>query len=359
MSHTANINPPPYEILYNKYLPIRMIGEGHFGEVWLALDQAIQRQFAVKALKPGVPIDRRLREARIGNLLTHDNLVQVHQADVMNISGQEYVLLAMDFFQNGPVTTLANSANFLTLPEVLRIACDILQGLDFLHKRHFYHNDIKPENILLGDKNQAMLSDYGITGISTDGCPVSAPSSYLLHCAPEVYSDGNIGVSTDIFQVGMTLIRLLLGLDHFMDIFNSVGQAEYEKRIKDGRIVTPNDFKGHIPSKVRKIVLQAVHPDPAIRYSSSLQMRREIERLNFPGYWSVDKDGREIGYTKTYSYKFELSRIGKNHFDLLCKKHNLKSGNISRISKHCKKKMTRGEAKKAIEKFKQSVVMGH
>lgn len=358
MTRFVNDNTPPVEMLYNKYEQVKKIGQGFFGDVWLVKDRAIQREFALKVIKPGSPIVKRLREAQIGNLLTHKNLVQVHQADVMNVFGQEYVVIAMDFMRNGAVTSLPNPSGYLILPDVLRIACDILQGLDFLHERHFFHNDIKPENILLGDQNQAMLSDYGITGISADGSPVSAPSNYVLHCAPEVHTDGNVGVNTDIFQVGMTLARLLLGLDYLNEILKSVGQSEYEKRIKDGNLLTAKDFPGHIPSKVSRVVLRAIHPDPALRYENSLQMRREIEKLSFPGYWSVDKSGREFGRSGTYRYEYDLDQVGKGQFNLTCTRRNEQSGNIWRISDFCKKKLPSQQAKKLIKKFKQSVVTG-
>ena len=66
-----------------KYQLKRLIGQGSFGEVWLARDLTLQREFAVKVLKPGFSVDERLREAQIGNQLTHTNLVHVHQADVV------------------------------------------------------------------------------------------------------------------------------------------------------------------------------------------------------------------------------------------------------------------------------------
>ena len=139
-------------------------------------------------------MDERLREAQIGNRVEHNNLVYVHQADVVPVAGDHAVILAMDYQPNGSVETLANPAGYLPLPGVLRIARDILQGLEYLHARSFFHNDIKPGNILLGPQQQAMLSDYGITGVSANGAPVAAPNAYLLHRAPEVVATGNIGV---------------------------------------------------------------------------------------------------------------------------------------------------------------------
>ncbi|MBY5337333.1 serine/threonine protein kinase [Rhizobium leguminosarum] len=341
-----------------KYQLINRIGQGSFGEVWSAIDLALQREFAVKFLKPGVSVDERLREGQIGNLLSHNNLVRVHQADVVNVGGADVVALAMDYLPDGSVETLANPAGYVPLPLVLRIARDILQGLDYLHARNFYHNDIKPGNILLGPQQQAMLSDYGITGVSSDGNPVAAPNSYLLHCAPEVRATGNVGVSSDIFQAGMTLARMLLGLNHLSAIWASVGRSQYENDMDAGKLLSQKDFPNHIPAAVRRVILTAVHPDPAQRYSSSLEMRRAIEKLNFPGYWSVDASGREFGVDHAHRYTFELLPVSGARFDFVCVRENIASGRTQRIVRFCQRGLAAKQAEKAVSDFKCFVVTG-
>ena len=225
-----------------KYNLISQLGQGQFGQVWLANDLALQRQYAVKILNPGVPVDKRLREAQIGHTLSHNNLVRVHQADVQQHGGDYIVIIAMDYLPDGSVTGLANPAYFLPLPEVLRIAKDILQGLEYLHTNSFYHNDIKPENILIGPANQAMLTDYGIVGVSSGGQPVAAPGAYRLHMAPEVVTGGNINIQTDIYQTGLTLFRLACGVSHLRTKLCVLGWNNYCQSASDGKLVTLSDF---------------------------------------------------------------------------------------------------------------------
>ncbi|ARJ65663.1 hypothetical protein WV31_08345 [Magnetospirillum sp. ME-1] len=342
-----------------KYQLTSMIGQGSFGEVWLAQELALQREYAVKILKPGLSVDTRLREAQIGNRLEHNNLVYVHQADVVPVVGDHFaVILAMDYLPNGSVETLANPAGYLPLPTVIRIARDILQGLEYLHARNFFHNDIKPGNILLGRQQQAMLSDYGITGVSVNGAPVPAPNSYLLHRAPEVVTTGNIGVSSDLFQVGMTLARLLLGLNVLDSIKASIGAPQYEQDIAAGKLLTQKNFPSHIPAPVRRLVLKAVHPDPTQRFSSALEMRRSIEKLSYPGYWTVDPAGNEIGKCGVYEYSYSIAPISAGHVDINCTRLNATSGRSQRVTSFCKKGLPQRQAEKAISDFKQFVVTG-
>lgn len=341
-----------------KYHLVSRIGRGSFGEVWLAHDLAVQRKYAVKILQPGVSVDERLREAQIGNRLEHNNLVYVHQADVVPVAGDHAVILAMDYQRNGSVETLANPAGYLPLPEVLRIARDILQGLEYLHARSFYHNDIKPGNILLGPQQQAMLSDYGITGVSSNGAPVAAPNAYVLHRAPEVLATGNIGVSSDIFQVGMTLARLLIHLDHLRSVRASIGSAQYEQDIASGKLLQAKDFGCHIPAAVRRVILKAVHPDPAKRYTSALEMRRALEKLDYPGYWTVDAAGNEVGKRGAYEFSHSVSPVGGVKYDVTCCKKNMDSGNIQRVTQYCKRSLTQKAAEKIVTEFKKFVVKG-
>ena len=210
-----------------KYTLGHRIGGGSFGEVWLARDQAVDHEYAIKILKPGTPINERLREAQIGHVLEHNNLVRVHQADVVPINGQEYVIIAMDYMPSGPITKLANPSLFLNLPDVIRIGIDILRGLGNLHSHDFIHNDVKPENVLIGSNGQGMLTDYGIVGVTNNGAPVAPPTFYKIHAAPEVLQQYQITAQTDVYQTGLTLflhypISLLSGLSPRQPICRSL-----------------------------------------------------------------------------------------------------------------------------------------
>ena len=355
MAQPASVNLRPGIRLY-KYMLVSCIGRGHFGEVWLADDLSVQRKCAVKVLQPGVPSEERLREARIGNQLNHSNLVHVHYADVVSVERQDVVILVMDYLPKGSVERQANPARYLPLPDALQITREVLLGLEHLHTRELYHNDIKPGNILLGSQGQAMLSDYGVTGISLNGAPVTAPSAYFLHRAPEVVAARSIGVSSDIFQVGMTLARLLIHLDLLETIRLRSGDEQYKKDIAAGKLITKNHFGGHIPAAVRRVILKAIHPDPTRRYSSALQMRRELEKLDYPGHWTVREDGSEVGICGKYEFLHVISSATGGKFDVTCMKRNVDSDRTQCVARFCKRCQTEKQADKLVADFKDFVV---
>lgn len=341
-----------------KYKLQRRIGFGSFGEVWLATDSAVAHDYAIKILKPGTPVPERLREAHIGHTLSHNNLVRVHQADVVSLGGHDLVIIAMDYMPDGAITKLANPAGFLPLPEVIRIGTDILRGLEYLHGQHFFHNDVKPENVLIGPQSQGMLTDYGIVGISADGSPVPPPNSYKIHTAPEVVKNNGITAQTDVFQAGMTLFRMLVGLGSLRDKFTKMGEQQYYQAICDAKLVTASDFPPYVPARLRRIVLKAISPIASDRYASALEMRRDMERLNYAGYWTVEPSGSFVGHVAAHEFRFEHNKRIGDRYDVIAFKKVRATQRETRFTKFCATGLTRVQSGKQIERFVKYVVEG-
>lgn len=340
---------------YNKYRLARPIGRGSFGEVWLAQDQAVNHEYAIKILNAGIGIDQRLREAQVGHAFTHNNLVRVHQADVAT-DGK--VVIAMDYLSDGSITTLANPSGFLPLPVAIRSMIDVLQGLEHLHLNNFFHNDVKPQNILRGPQGEAKLADYGIVGVSPTGAPVMPSSWYVLHAAPETVAGNGIEVRTDIFQSGLTMFRLLTGLGSLKAKFTSLGHGAYEAALASGTLISRRDFPPFIPNSVCSAVLSAIEPDPAKRFQSALDMRRALERLSFAGHWTVHATGQMIGSDARHTFRFEHLAASGPNAAFAAFKTNRQSGRETRISQFTQKNLTNAKAYKLEVAFLKAVVEG-
>ncbi|WP_048646212.1 serine/threonine-protein kinase [Nitratireductor soli] len=340
---------------HNKYRWVRPIGRGSFGEVWLAQDQAVNHEYAVKILNAGIGIDQRLQEAQVGHAFTHNNLVRVHQADVTT-DGK--VVIAMDYFPDGSITALANPSGFLPLPAAVRAMIDVLQGLEHLHLNTFFHNDVKPQNVLRGPQGEAKLADYGIVGVSPTGAPVMPSSWYVLHAAPETVAGNGIEARTDIFQSGLTMFRLLTGLGSLEAKFTSLGRSAYEAALANGTLISRGDFPPFIPNSVCRAVLTAIDPDPTKRFQSALDMRRALEKLSFAGHWTVDATGQLIGSDVRHTFRFEhLAASGRNAA-FAAFKTNKQSGRETRISRFTKSNLTNAEVCKFEGVFLKAVVDG-
>lgn len=338
-----------------KYVLKHRLGTGCFGEVWLSHDNTIGKDVAVKIVKADGPLTLgKFKEARIGNRFNHDNLVKVHYADVVNVGGVDYIIIAMDYLKMGSILSHVNSCDFLPLPRALSVMRSILFGLDHLHHMGFHHNDIKPSNILVGEAGQAVLSDYGISRRADE---TSAVQCYKLHQAPEILSGGNTSICTDIYQCGLTAFRLFCGVGLLDAKWNKDGEAKYNSDILFGNLVSQNSFPEFIPTQIRHIILKAISLTPADRYQSAIDMRRDFEKLSYSGFWDSDANNRLIGRkirNKNF-YVFDEIPSKDRTFNFEAKVI-YPSGKISKISRYCKQGLSRSELSKMRRAFIKWVI---
>lgn len=347
------------DVIY-KYQLQSKLGGGEFGDVWLAYDNSVANLTAVKLMdSKKVKIIERLIEARIGNRLNHPNLVKVHYADVATFNGVEIVIIAMDYLPGGPITNRLNSGNFLPIPQVIQCTTGVLRGLEYLHGLNMIHNDVKPSNILIGSNGESLLTDYGITCYSPDSQPVPHRGFYMLHVAPETLLNNNVSFQTDIYQTGLTAFRLMNGLGLVQNRRDQVGTwNEYFEIVKKGVVSEQRDYLAFIPRNLKAVINKAIDPDPSRRYLSALDFRRALERINYPGYWTIDPTGRYLGEDSTNNYLFELDPRGHQKSDFTALKVSKKTGRSTRITRFCGKNLSDKDLSSIKTAFMQSVVSG-
>ena len=345
----------PGQQLYKYHLKCP-IGEGNSSQVWLADDRSVGCQYAIKILKPEVSISGFLQEAWIGHNLNHDNVVRVHYADIVPYRTASYPILVMDYMPHGSVSRLVNLASFIELPQVIQLGRDILRGLGHLHDSSFVHRDIKPGNVLIGSRGQGVINDFGITKQFQNGTLSGSTSMYLFHAAPEMLKEQLFTVQTDIYQVGLTLFRMLVGIDWLRKKFNKLGKEGYYRAITDGDLISRSDFPAHVPNRLRWIILKAMDADLTKRFSSALEMRRKLEKLEYPGYWTVTSNGEYVGYNGNYMYSFQKKKIGKTRYNIVARKlHNI-SQRVTCCTKFCGQNLTNSKANKGCNKFIKAVI---
>lgn len=341
-----------------KYQLQRHIGGGNFGEVWLAHDLTLARDVAIKILDESMAsVAEHLNEAKVGNRLEHANVIHVHYADVVATPFGNVVAIAMDYHPSGSATTQLNPSNFLPMTEAIRITIDILRGLEYLHESGLFHNDIKPSNILIGPRGEGILTDYGISCVSPGLKPAKAPNAYTLHMAPETIVSGNITLSTDIYQVGLTLFRLLNGVGTIRELLNSVGNTLFGDLKAKGKVPRKQDYLPFIPTSVARVIATATKADPADRFQSALEMRRALEAIPLAGYWTTDATGDYLGVSGNETFRFSQEKT-VHGYKFSAFRTRLESGNETRVAKMSGSKLNSDELKKHRKAFMLSVVNG-
>jgi serine/threonine-protein kinase PpkA len=190
----------------------RQLGRGGMATVYLAMQESVQRDVALKVMSPTLLADpdfgeRFLREARIAAKLHHRNVVGVH--DVGRVGDYHYI--AMEYLGGGTVLSEDGKARPVTFS--LRIVREIATALNYAHAKGFVHRDVKPDNILLREDGTAALTDFGIarandsTHMTRTGTVIGTPH----YMSPEQARGRPIDGRADLYSLGIVLYELLLG----------------------------------------------------------------------------------------------------------------------------------------------------
>ena len=194
------------------YRIVRTLGRGGMATVYLAEQQSVQREVALKVMAAVLQGDeqfgeRFLREARIAAKLRHPGVVQVHDVGICG----EHHYIAMEYLPGGPVMGRNGAARPVDF--ALRVASQIASALDYAGERGIVHRDIKPDNILLREDGAAVLTDFGIARASDasrmtrTGAIVGTPH----YMSPEQARGQPLDGRADLYSLGIVLHELLLG----------------------------------------------------------------------------------------------------------------------------------------------------
>ena len=201
-----------------RYEVLGLLGEGGMGKVYRAHGPELARDVAIKAVAlpaDGDPMQRFLKEARAAARLNHPGIVNVY--DVFRDGGTSYIV--MELVAGESLEQRMNSGA-LPLGEALPILRQAAAALDEAHRAGIVHRDIKPANILLTDKRQAKIADFGIaqvakpTGTLTVGS-VEGSSGTLGYMAPEQIKGEPLDGRADQFSLGVVAYQMLAGKPPF------------------------------------------------------------------------------------------------------------------------------------------------
>jgi serine/threonine protein kinase len=211
------MTPAPRSIA-GRYRLIRPLGQGGMGRVWLARDEMLRRDVAIKELVPSAGLsiehqremrERSIREARAIARLNHTNVVRIF--DVLHAGGEPWIV--MEFVPSRSLQQVLAENGPLTPAEAARIGLAVLAALRAAHRAGLLHRDVKPANVLLADDGRVVLTDFGLATAPEDpsmtqtGVVLGSPS-YL---APERAVDGVVGPAADLWSLGATLYSAVEG----------------------------------------------------------------------------------------------------------------------------------------------------
>lgn len=273
-STTPDVTDGPYDgtppdsgrdaLVADRYRLIERVASGGMGSVWLAWDETLHRQVALKQLhpQPGLSPDelavvrsRAEREARLTARLHHPNAVPVY--DIVDDHGLP--CLVMQYLPSKNLHTVIAERGTLGVAEVARIGSEVASALSAAHRVGIVHRDVKPGNVLIEPDGTAKLTDFGISHALGDSALTSTGilTGTPAFLAPEVARGAVSGPSSDVFSLGATLYAALEGQPPFGDDANPMAMLH---AVASGAIIAPRRSGALTP-----VLQRMLAADPAAR----------------------------------------------------------------------------------------------
>ncbi len=273
---------------------VRELGRGGFGLVLLARDPALDRLVALKVPRPDALADadarRRFeREARLGSLLSHPNIVPIFES---GSAGPIAYLVSGYCGGESLAQWFAGQGRAIAPQLAARIVVQLAQAVQYAHQRGVIHRDLKPSNILLdfpakgsGDEESLAdalrITDFGLArslgsggdGLTRAGAIVGTPA----YMAPEQAAGGtaHVGAAADIYALGVILFELLTGCPPFQ----KESDLATLRAVESAAPPKPRRLRPGIPPDLEAIALKCLEKSPSQRYPTAFDLQVDLEQF--------------------------------------------------------------------------------
>jgi serine/threonine protein kinase len=319
-----------------RYHHVRFHAKGGLGEVYVAHDETLHREVALKRIRPERANDaesrrRFLVEAEVTGRLEHPGIVPVHDL-VWDKAGQpcytmrfvqgESLKEAIERFHEADKPGRDAGERSLALRQLLNRFIAVCNAVEYAHSRGILHRDIKPANILLGKYGETLLVDWGLAKHIERGEKVSAAAEHTLsptsgggeggtqtgqalgtpaYMSPEQAGGrwSEVGPTSDVYSLGATLYSLLAGKLAFTEPDLVLMLAH----VQSGGFPKPRAVKPSVPRALERVCLKAMSLRAEDRYPSAGALANEIE------HWLADEP--VSAWREPWSAR--LARFGRRH----------------------------------------------
>jgi len=264
-------------VLANRYRIGRLLGRGGMGAVYLADDEVLGEEVALKVMSSAFAsdttelIDRFRREASAARKVSHANVIRIH--DLGEANGG-LLFLSMEYFAGRTLAEHLGSRGALTdrdLPDIIGQVCD---GLEAAHQAGVIHRDLKPQNVLIGPRNAVKIIDFGLAktafmaSLTATGIMLGTP----FYMSPEQVRGAEVDARSDIYSLGALTYHAVTGRPPFTgDNPIAIGFAHCSEAPRPPRELSPG-----ISAEIDAMILAALAKDPRDRPRSAADFRAAL-----------------------------------------------------------------------------------
>jgi serine/threonine protein kinase len=259
------------------YRLVSLLGQGGYAEVYLGQHVRFKQQAAIKVLHAhlsGQEAEHFQQEAETIATLVHPGIVRVFDYDVQD--GVPF--LVIDYAPGGTLRRRFPKGSLVPLPVIISSVKQVADALQYAHEQKFIHRDVKPENMLVGRRQEVLLSDFGIATIahstSSLGVGAEGASGTLAYMAPEQI-EGHPRAASDQYALGIVVYEWLCGERPF--------EGSVSELIAQQLSVPPLPLYERLPSippEIEQVVLRALAKDPKARFASVQDFATALEQAS-------------------------------------------------------------------------------
>jgi serine/threonine protein kinase len=263
---------------FGPYQIVAPLGEGGMAAVYKAYQPGMDRYVALKILPRHFASDptfvqRFEREARIIARLQHIHILPVFDYG----SADGYTYFVMPFVETGTLAHLLRGEP-LPLPQIIRIISQIGDALDYAHSHGVIHRDIKPSNILIDERGNCLLADFGIGKVLMGTTQITATGDIIgtpAYMSPEQGLGKEIDSRSDIYSLGVVLYEMVTGRQPFSA---ETPMAVIIKHIHDP-LPPPRSIDPSIPEPLERVILKSLAKDRLSRFETAGKMVKKLQSI--------------------------------------------------------------------------------
>jgi tetratricopeptide (TPR) repeat protein/predicted Ser/Thr protein kinase len=278
---SPSLDLQPGHVLGGRYEIVGLLGEGGMGAVYKARDREVDREVALKVVRPeltGHPevVSRFKQELILARQVTHKNVVRIF--DLGEAEGAKFI--SMEYIDGRDLRSFLAERRKFAPQEAVDIVEQVCRALEAAHAEGVIHRDLKPQNIMVDKHGRVAVMDFGIAhskelpGLTRTGVLLGTPE----YMSPEQAKGQETDARSDLFSLGIIFYELLTGESPYAA---PTPAASLIMRLQE-RATPPAKLDPAIPKFVSDVVVRCLEIDPQRRYASAAEILRDLETRHSP-----------------------------------------------------------------------------
>ena len=260
------------DVIDNRYNVLSLLGIGGMAVVFECTDLYTKKTVAVKILKEELLDDESMvkdfkKEVKSSISMSHPNIMQICSEGVW----ENRPYLVLEYLKGQTLLDKIEYYTKFTVKEACGIMVQLLDAISYTHEHGIIHRDIKPQNVFYLSNGTVKLGDFGIAKNEKEAENHGKILGSVHFLAPEVLTDKNFSIASDIYAAGITFFQLVTGVLPFDGTTAEVAEIKEKKECPN-----PSNYQTSIPKQIDEIISKSVNKNPNNRYKSAQEFKKAI-----------------------------------------------------------------------------------